>query len=84
MVQKSSDVSLSYSMARLLPKNSDAQLDYNYFVEKFGIKDNVMIIGVKSDDFFDFDNFFLPLVKKLHSDCFFSFKNNFINEGTGD
>jgi len=57
MVQKSSDVSLSYSMARLLPKNSDAQLDYNYFVEKFGIKDNVMIIGVKSDDFFDFDNF---------------------------
>ena len=57
MVQKSSDVNLSYSMARLLPKNSDAQLDYNYFVEKFGIKDNVMIIGVKSDDFFDFDNF---------------------------
>ncbi len=57
MVQKSSDVSLSYSMARLLPKNSDAQLDYNLFVEKFGIKDNVMIIGVNSDNFFDFDNF---------------------------
>ena len=57
MVQKSSDVSLSYSMARLLPKNSDAQLDYNLFVEKFGIKDNVMIIGVNSDNFFDIDNF---------------------------
>ena len=57
MVQKSSDVSLSYSMARLLPKNSDAQLDYNLFVEKFGIKDNVMIIGVNSDNFFDFNNF---------------------------
>ena len=38
-------------------KNSDAQLDYNLFVEKFGIKDNVMIIGVNSDNFFDFDNF---------------------------
>tara|TARA_B100000886_G_scaffold169762_1_gene116211 strand:+ start:258 stop:2558 length:2301 start_codon:yes stop_codon:yes gene_type:complete len=57
MVQKSSDVSLSYSMARLLPKNSDAQRDYNLFVEKFGIKDNVMIIGVKSDNFFDINNF---------------------------
>lgn len=57
MVQKSSDVSLSYSMARLLPKNSDAQLDYNLFVEKFGIKDNVMIIGVNSDNFFVVDNF---------------------------
>ena len=57
MVQKSSDVSLSYSMARLLPKNSDAQLDYNLFVEKFGVKDNVMIIGVNSDNFFDIDNF---------------------------
>lgn len=57
MIQKSSDVSLSYSMARLLPKNSDAQLDYNLFVEKFGIKDNVMIIGVNSDNFFDIDNF---------------------------
>ncbi|MEC8273754.1 MAG: MMPL family transporter, partial [Bacteroidota bacterium] len=57
MVQRSSDVSLSYSMARLLPKNSDAQLDYNLFVEKFGIKDNVMIIGVNSDNFFDIDNF---------------------------
>ena len=57
MVQKSSDVSLSYSMARLLPKNSDAQLNYNYFVDKFGIKDNVMVIGVKSNEFFDIDNF---------------------------
>ncbi|MDC3029997.1 MMPL family transporter [Flavobacteriales bacterium] len=57
MVQRSSDVSLSYSMARLLPKNSDAQLDYNLFLEKFGIKDNVMIIGVNSDNFFDIDNF---------------------------
>jgi len=57
MVQKSSDVSLSYSMARLLPKNSDAQLDYNLFVEKFGIKDNVMIIGVNSENFFNIDNF---------------------------
>ena len=57
MVQKSNNVSLSYSMARLLPKDSEVQLSYNYFVEKFGIKDNIMIIGVESKDFFDLDNF---------------------------
>ncbi len=57
MVQKSNNVNLSYSMARLLPKDSDIQLNYNYFVEKFGIKDNIMIIGVESEDFFDLDNF---------------------------
>ena len=57
MVQKSNNVSLSYSMARLLPKDSEAQLNYNYFIENFGIKDNVMIIGVESEDFFDIDNF---------------------------
>ena len=57
MVQKSNNVNLSYSMARLLPKDSEAQLNYNYFIENFGIKDNVMIIGVESEDFFDIDNF---------------------------
>ena len=57
MIQKSFDVNLSYSMARLLPKNSNAQIDYNFFLDKFGIKDNIMIIGVDSENFFDIDNF---------------------------
>lgn len=48
MIQQGQTVKLSYSMANLLPKNSDSQLDYNLFVEKFGVRDNVMIIGVKS------------------------------------
>ena len=57
MIQKSSDVNLSYSMARLLPKNSNAQIEYNFFIEKFGIKDNIMIIGVDSQNFFELNNF---------------------------
>ena len=57
MIQKSFDVNLSYSMARLLPKNSNAQIEYNFFVEKFGVKDNIMIIGVDSENFFDINNF---------------------------
>ena len=57
MVQNSSDVSLSYNMARLLPKKSEAQIDYNYFIEKFGKNDNVMIIGVNSNNFFELNNF---------------------------
>ena len=57
MVQNSSDVSLSYNMARLLPKNSEAQIDYNHFIEKFGKNDNVMIIGVNSNNFFELNNF---------------------------
>ena len=34
-------------MARLLPSDSETQLDYNYFVEHFGERDNIMIIGVR-------------------------------------
>ena len=48
MIQQGQSVQLSYSMANLLPKNSKVQKDHNFFVEKFGIRDNVMIIGIKS------------------------------------
>ena len=48
MIQQGQTVKLSYAMANLLPKNSKSQLDYDLFVEKFGIRDNVMVIGVKS------------------------------------
>ena len=33
------------------------KLEYNFFVEKFGVKDNIMIIGVDSENFFDINNF---------------------------
>ena len=53
-------------MANLLPKDSKAQLDYNFFLEKFGIRDNIMIVGVESDDFFDQYN--LHAWKKLQNE----------------
>ena len=57
MVQQSKNAKLSYSMARLLPKTSDTQLDFDYFVERFGQRDNVMAIGVKDVDFFTLNHF---------------------------
>ena len=57
MFQQSKKAKLSYSMARLLPKTSDTQLDFDYFVERFGQRDNVMVIGVKDPDFFTLNHF---------------------------
>ncbi len=57
MVKQSEDVHLSYSMARLLPVDSQTQLDYNYFVDKFGERDNVLVIGTSTESFFDYENF---------------------------
>jgi len=57
MIQQSSNARLSYSMANLLPNKSAEQLDYNFFLEKFGVKDNIMIVGVDADSFFDYNNF---------------------------
>ena len=57
MVQQSKNAKLSYSMARLLPKTSDTQLDFDYFVERFGQRDNVMILGVKDASFFTLNHF---------------------------
>lgn len=57
MVQQSKNAKLSYSMARLLPKTSDTQLDFNYFVERFGQRDNVMVVGVQDADFFTLNHF---------------------------
>lgn len=57
MVQQSKNAKLSYSMARLLPKTSDTQLDFDYFVERFGQRDNVMVVGVQDADFFTLNHF---------------------------
>ena len=57
MVQQSKKTELSYSMARLLPKTSETQLDFDYFVERFGKRDNVMVLGVKDADFFTLNHF---------------------------
>lgn len=57
MYQQSANVRLSYEMARLLPHDSETQLDYNYFVDKFGESDNLMLIGVDIDSFFVYQKF---------------------------
>jgi predicted RND superfamily exporter protein len=57
MYQQSDNVRLSYEMARLLPHDSETQLDYNYFADKFGESDNLMLIGVDIDSFFVYQKF---------------------------
>jgi predicted RND superfamily exporter protein len=57
MYQQSANVRLSYEMARLLPHDSETQLDFNYFIDKFGESDNLMLIGVDVDSFFVFQKF---------------------------
>lgn len=57
MFQQSKKAELSYTMARLLPSDSETQLDYNYFVERFGERDNIMIIGVQDSTFFELNHF---------------------------
>ena len=59
MFQQSKKAELSYTMARLLPSDSETQLDYNYFVEHFGERDNIMIIGVQDSTFLNLIIFFL-------------------------
>ena len=57
MFQQSKNAQLSYSMARLLPKTSDTQLDFDYFVKRFGKRDNVMVVGMKDSDLFTLNHF---------------------------
>ena len=57
MYQQSEHVRLSYEMARLLPDDSKTKVDYDYFVNKFGKRDNIMSVGVESNNFFEIQNF---------------------------
>ncbi len=57
MIQQSKKVEMSHSMARLLPENSTTQLDFNYFLDRFGINDNLMAIGIQDSNFFKINNF---------------------------
>ena len=57
MFQQSKNAKLSYAMARLLPKTSNTQLDFNYFVKRFGKRDNVMVVGMKDSELLTLNHF---------------------------
>ena len=46
MVKKGGDVRLSYSMAKLLPSDHPISLDYQDFLEKYGVQ-NVLVIAIE-------------------------------------
>ena len=57
MFKQSQNAKLSYAMARLLPKTSNTQLDFNYFVKRFGKRDNIMVVGMKDSDLLTLNHF---------------------------
>ena len=46
MAQKGREAKLSYSMAKLLPNDHQVSVDYNYFLNKYGSQ-NVLVIAVE-------------------------------------
>ena len=46
MAKQGRDVQLSYSMAKLLPSDHPISLDYQYFLEKYGAQ-NILVIAVE-------------------------------------
>ena len=46
MIQKGKEAKLSYSMAKLLPESHQFSIDYNNFLEKYGVQ-NLLVIAVE-------------------------------------
>ena len=46
MIKKGKEAKLSYSMAKLLPESHQVNIDYNNFLEKYGVQ-NLLVIAVE-------------------------------------
>ena len=66
MLYQGRKVSMSYKLAQLLPKSDQAFIDYENFKNKYGQDGSMVIIAVKSKDFW----------KKEKFDQFLAFNNN--------
>ena len=62
-----SKVKMSYEFSKAIPSDNPKYQDYLSFKEKFGDDGNVLVIGVKTDQFFKLKNFqsFVTLNKEL-------------------
>jgi predicted RND superfamily exporter protein len=62
-----SKVKMSYEFSKAIPIDNPKYKDYLSFKEKFGDDGNVLVIGVKTDQFFELKNFrdFAQLNRKL-------------------
>jgi uncharacterized protein len=57
MAYNARKVGLSYEYASLLPQTDSANINYKNFQKQFGHDANVLIIGVKDNDFFQLEKF---------------------------
>lgn len=64
-------IQMSYQYAPLLPEDDPAYQEYESFVKSFGNEGNILVIGVKDDDFFTVSHFnnwnrFSDELKNIH------------------
>lgn len=57
MLFKSQSVELSYRFGGILPKTDSTAIAYQKFLDEFSQDGNLMVLGVKSPDFFTIDHF---------------------------
>ncbi len=66
MGYNASKIQMSYQYAPLLSKDDPVYLEYQSFLEHFGNEGNLLVVGVKDDDFFTLSHF----------NCWKEFTNN--------
>ena len=57
MAYKAVNVQLSYELAKMLPANNEANVEYEKFKQMFGEDGNVFVAGVQDEKMFDLSNF---------------------------
>lgn len=57
MVYEATKVEMSYFFHKVLPKNDPEFIDYEKFRKQFGEDGNVMVLGIKSDNLFEVNQF---------------------------
>ena len=58
---KAKDVKMSYEMAQVLPATDSTLINFKNFQDQFGQEGSIMVIGVKDNQLYEFDNFNLWL-----------------------
>tara|TARA_B100001250_G_scaffold138972_1_gene119004 strand:+ start:4232 stop:6571 length:2340 start_codon:yes stop_codon:yes gene_type:complete len=55
MLDKGQDVKLSYSMAKLLPSDHEASINYESFLNSYGVQ-NILVIALENSQLTDYEN----------------------------
>ena len=59
MAYKALNVKMSYELAKMLPANDSANVEYETFKTRFGEDGNIFAVGIKNDKLFEYNQFCL-------------------------